>query len=121
MDVAWAMAMLRGLTTYLRFFRTGLLLGHWCFFFHDWNAPPNLAIEAEIRFHRTSTKWNKLKSQPLPEDLENLKNDLMFFDYQGWTVCPATIFADELALFKKQERMDTIGGATGSPKPMGNG
>ena len=95
--------------------------GKLMFVYHKWKAPPNLASEAEIRFLRTSTRWSELDSACTHDDIEILKDDLMFFDQKGWAVCPAKAFGKELSRFKEQEQMDTFGGATGSPKPKGNG
>jgi hypothetical protein len=106
----------------LEAFQDWFAFGKLMFSVHDWKAPLYSTLDADsrLRFFETSSKWNKLESQPLSDDLEILKDDLRFFD-KHWTVRPTTIFAEELALFKSQERMDTYGGATGSPQPMGNG
>ena len=104
------------------FYHDWFALGNLMFFFHDWNAPLYAALDtaSRLRFYETSTKWNKLESQPSSDDLQQLKDDLQYFE-EHWTVCPTKIFAEELAFLMDQERMDTYGGATGSPKPMANG
>ena len=104
------------------FYHDWFALGNLMFFFHDWNAPLYAALDtaSRLRFYETSTKWNKLESQPSSDDLQQLKVDLQYFE-EHWTVCPTKIFAEELAFLMDQERMDTYGGATGSPKPMANG
>ena len=106
------------LSIYHDWFAFGKLM----FSVHDWKAPLYSALDADsrLRFYETSTRWNKLESQPSSEDLQQLKKDLQYFE-EHWTVCPEKVFAKELDRFKVQERMDTFGGATGSPQPMGNG
>ena len=111
------------LDTYHDWFAFGKLM----FVYHKWNAPPNLVSdtdrlsEAESRFYRTSTRWSELDSTYTHDDIEELKDDLRFFDQQHWTVGPAKSFAKELSRFKEQEQMETFGGATGSPNQWAMG
>jgi hypothetical protein len=86
----------------LQFYHDWFALGGLMFHIHDWNVPPNASDASRLRFFELRHKWSNLDSTPTPAEIENLKEDLIFFD-QHWTVSPSILFAEDLARFQEQK------------------